>query len=50
MSDGKRMNGIPGDLAPSKKEGQGYIDDLKTKTKLELQDILERQNKLLGNK
>ncbi|XP_044016453.1 DNA-directed RNA polymerase II subunit GRINL1A [Aphidius gifuensis] len=32
-----------------KKESQGYIDNLKNKNKTELQDLLERQNKLLAN-
>lgn len=32
-----------------KKESQGYIENLKNKNKTELQDLLERQNKLLAN-
>lgn len=42
---------IPGDLPPlSKDENQGYIGDLESKRKFELQELLERQNKLLANK
>ena len=45
------INKIPGDLPPpSKKEHQGYIDDLEKKQKFELKELLERQNKILGNK
>ncbi|XP_012225703.1 DNA-directed RNA polymerase II subunit GRINL1A [Linepithema humile] len=42
---------IPGDiLPPSKKESQGYINDLGKKQKFELEELLERQNKILANK
>ncbi|XP_020706416.2 uncharacterized protein LOC105683134 [Athalia rosae] len=42
---------IPGDiLEPSRRESQGYIEDLSSKKVFELQEILERQNKLLKNK
>ncbi|XP_014487384.1 PREDICTED: DNA-directed RNA polymerase II subunit GRINL1A [Dinoponera quadriceps] len=42
---------IPGEiLPPLKKEGQGYIDDLGKKPKFILQELLERQSKLLSDK
>lgn len=42
---------IPGDiLPPSKNESQGYIDDLGKKRKFELEELLERQIKILANK
>lgn len=41
---------IPGDIPPSKKESQGYIDDLGKKQKFELEELLERQMKILANK
>lgn len=42
---------IPGDIPPpSKKESQGYIDDLEKKPKFILEELLERQNKILANK
>ncbi|KAL0109208.1 hypothetical protein PUN28_014357 [Cardiocondyla obscurior] len=41
---------IPGDVVPSKKESQGYIDDLGKKEIFELEELLERQKKLLANK
>lgn len=42
---------IPGDIPPpSKKENQGYINDLEKKQKFELEELLERQNKILANK
>ncbi|XP_070164232.1 DNA-directed RNA polymerase II subunit GRINL1A isoform X3 [Polyergus mexicanus] len=42
---------IPGDIPPhSKKESQGYIEDLGKKQKFELEELLERQNKILANK
>ncbi|KAI4497081.1 hypothetical protein M0802_007827 [Mischocyttarus mexicanus] len=42
---------IPGNLPPpTKKENQGYIDNLANKSKIELEELLERQNKLLANK
>ncbi|XP_050448596.1 DNA-directed RNA polymerase II subunit GRINL1A [Cataglyphis hispanica] len=42
---------IPGDIPPhSKKESQGYIEDLEKKQKFELEELLERQNKILANK
>ncbi|XP_012277587.1 DNA-directed RNA polymerase II subunit GRINL1A [Orussus abietinus] len=49
MYKDKIVKRIPGDIPPpSKKEGQGYIDDLSNKQKWELQDLLERQNKLIA--
>ena len=45
------INKIPGDLPPpSRKEHQGYIDDLEKKQRFELKELLERQNKILANK
>lgn len=42
---------IPGNLPPpSRKENQGYIEDLEKKAKFELEELLNRQNKLLSNK
>lgn len=42
---------IPGDIPPpSKKESQGYIDNLAKKSKPQLEELLERQNKILANK
>lgn len=42
---------IPGDLPPpSKKESQGYIDDLSKKPKFILEELLGRQNNILANK
>lgn len=41
---------IPGNMVPSKKESQGYIDDLKKKEKFQLEELLERQKKILANK
>lgn len=42
---------IPGDIpSRSKKESQGYIEDLGKKQKFELEELLERQNKILANK
>ncbi|KYN08875.1 PREDICTED: DNA-directed RNA polymerase II subunit GRINL1A [Trachymyrmex cornetzi] len=41
---------IPGDVVPSKKESQGYIDDLKKKERFQLEELLERQKKILANK
>lgn len=42
---------IPGDIPPhSKKESQGYIEDLGKKQKFELEELLGRQNKILANK
>lgn len=42
---------IPGDIPPhSKKESQGYIEDLGIKQKFELEELVERQNKILANK
>ncbi|OAD59731.1 hypothetical protein WN48_08526 [Eufriesea mexicana] len=51
MYQKKVINKIPGDLPPlSKKESQGYIEDLRNKQKNELEELLERQNKILSNK
>ncbi|XP_076245442.1 RNA polymerase II subunit M [Calliopsis andreniformis] len=42
---------IPGELPPpSRKESQGYVEDLGRKQKFELEELLERQNKILANK
>ncbi|CAL1688413.1 unnamed protein product [Lasius platythorax] len=42
---------IPGDIPPySKKESQGYIENLGEKQKFELEELLERQNKMFANK
>ncbi|XP_011638096.1 DNA-directed RNA polymerase II subunit GRINL1A [Pogonomyrmex barbatus] len=42
---------IPGDIPPPpKKESQGYIDDLGKKQKFQLEELLERQKKILANK
>lgn len=46
----ERKMKISGDPQPMKKECQGFIKNLKDKSKIELQDLLERQNKLLSNK
>lgn len=51
MNQNRVINRIPGDLqAPSKKENQGYVDDLGKKEKFELEELLERQNKILANR
>lgn len=41
---------IPGEVFPSKKESQGYIDDLGKKPRFQLEELLERQKKILANK
>ena len=47
----KIIKRIPGELpGPLPNEKQGYIDDLSKKTKPELLELIERQNKLLENK
>lgn len=51
MYQKKVINKIPGDLPPpSKKESQGYLEDLRSKQKFELEELLQRQNKILANK
>lgn len=52
MSLKQRTHKIPGDILPSlnKTEGQGYIDSLEKKQKFQLEELLERQNKILANK
>lgn len=51
MSQKKVINKVPGDLPPpSRKENQGYIENLGSKQKFELEELLERQNKILSNK
>ncbi|KYN01542.1 PREDICTED: DNA-directed RNA polymerase II subunit GRINL1A [Cyphomyrmex costatus] len=40
---------IPGDVIPSRKDSQGYIDDLKKKQRFELEELLERQKRMLAN-
>ncbi|XP_006615449.1 DNA-directed RNA polymerase II subunit GRINL1A [Apis dorsata] len=50
MYQKKIINKIPGNLPPPfKKENQGYIEDLGKKQKFELEELLERQNKILNN-
>ncbi|XP_076636568.1 RNA polymerase II subunit M isoform X2 [Colletes latitarsis] len=45
------VNKIPGELPhPPKNQNQGFIDDLGKKQKFELEELLERQNKILANK
>jgi hypothetical protein len=47
----KVIKRIPGKIPePSCREKQGYIEDLNLKTKAELLELLERQDKLLANK
>ncbi|XP_077282416.1 RNA polymerase II subunit M [Temnothorax americanus] len=41
---------IPGEVVPSKKESQGYVDDLGKKERFQLEELLERQKKILANK
>ncbi|KAK9308148.1 hypothetical protein QLX08_001653 [Tetragonisca angustula] len=51
MSQRKVISKVPGDLLPpSRKENQGYIENLGSKQKFELEELLERQNKILSNK
>ncbi|CAL7946055.1 unnamed protein product [Xylocopa violacea] len=51
MYQKKIINKIPGDLpSPPKKENQGYIEDLGKKSKFELEELLQRQDKILSNK
>lgn len=51
MSNQKVIKRIPGNIpAPSGREKQGYIEDLSLKTKAELLELIERQDKLLANK
>lgn len=47
----KVVNKIPGDLPPPRrKENEGYITDLGKKQKFELEELLNRQNRLISNK
>lgn len=47
----KIVHKIPGDLPPPpKQQNQGYIDDLGKIQRFELEELLERQNKILNNK
>lgn len=47
----KIIKKIPGDIPPpTKKENQGHIEDLANKSKIELEELLDRQNKMLTNK
>lgn len=47
----KIIKRIPGNIPePSRREKQGYIQDLNLKTKAELLELIERQDKLLTNK
>lgn len=41
---------IPGDVYHSRTESQGYIDDLGKRQKFELEELLERQKRILANK
>jgi hypothetical protein len=51
MSYDSVIKKIPGNIpAPSDREKQGYIEDLSLKTKAELLELIERQDKLLANK
>lgn len=51
MSLKQKIQKIPGDiLPPLKTESQGYVDDLEKKQKFQLEELLERQNKILANK
>lgn len=51
MYQRKIIKKIPGDIPPlSKKERQGHIDNLKEMQQFQLQELLERQNKILTNK
>lgn len=42
-------NKIPGDVFHSRTESQGYIDDLRKRQKFELEELLERQKRILAN-
>lgn len=45
------INKVPGNVeSESKKEKQGYIGDLSKKTVVQLNELLQRQCKLLSNK
>jgi hypothetical protein len=47
----KIIKRIPGNIPEtSRREKQGYIEDLSLKTKAELLELIERQDKLLTNK
>lgn len=37
-------------MISSRREGQGYIDDLGKKQRFELEELLERQERILANK
>ncbi|XP_011299986.1 DNA-directed RNA polymerase II subunit GRINL1A [Fopius arisanus] len=50
MSLDKIIKKIPGEVPVSRREGQGFVDDLESKTNIEVRDLLERQDKLLANK
>ncbi|XP_053994229.1 DNA-directed RNA polymerase II subunit GRINL1A [Hylaeus volcanicus] len=51
MYQRKVINKIPGELPPPpKQENQGFIEDLGKKQKFELEELLQRQNKILANK
>ncbi|KAK7870151.1 hypothetical protein R5R35_012715 [Gryllus longicercus] len=50
MFEEKIIKKVPGNVYPSPKEKQGYIENLNSKTKVELLELLERQDKLLSNK
>jgi len=51
MSYQRVIKKIPGNVPPpTGREKQGYIEDLSLKTKAELLELIERQDKLLANK
>jgi hypothetical protein len=51
MSYQRVIKNIPGNIPPpSGREKQGYIEDFSLKTKAELLELLERQDKFLANK
>lgn len=45
-----RNKKIPGDVLPSMRDNQGYIDDLGKKQRFQLEELLERQKRILANK
>ncbi|CAB0043117.1 unnamed protein product [Trichogramma brassicae] len=52
MGDIKKpfLKKIPGEIPPQpKKANQGYIENLASKKKVEIEELLDRQNKLLAN-
>ncbi|XP_011876765.1 PREDICTED: DNA-directed RNA polymerase II subunit GRINL1A [Vollenhovia emeryi] len=45
-----RISKIPGDVFPSKRESQGHIGDLGEMQRFQLEELLERQRRILANK